>query len=273
MITVQSSNFGQSTTIRATVKTGKYHVRSHIHQFSEIVFVLEGEIRISVDGKEEIAKAGDVALIPPFHFHDYYTPEYCKIWLAVFSNDFVSDFSNDGEFYYHGEKSVFTPSQIVAQLLESRMIDTNEEIVNCDARTFRNIKVAIYAVWEEYTRCTENFATVRKSGSLSTALKVVAHLKDHYTEKTSLELVAKQLGYNPEYISRCLSEIKGMNFRYLVNSFRVDRAKMLLLTTNRTMADIAIGCGFSGERSFHRTFLAMVGMTPGEYKKKGNWRI
>ena len=238
-----------------------------------MLFVLEGEIRISVDGKEEIAKAGDVALIPPFHFHDYYTPEYCKIWLAVFSNDFISDFSNNGEFYYSAEKSVFTPSPLVAELLKSRMMDTGEAIVACDAPTFRNMKVALYAVWEEYTRATENFTTLKKSGSLSTALKVVSYLREHYTEKTSLESVAKHLGYNHEYISRCLSEIKGMNFRYLVNSFRVDRAKILLMTTDRTVADVAVECGFSGERSFHRTFLAMVGLTPGEYKKKGSWRI
>ena len=151
MITVQSSNFGQSTAIRATVKKGRYQLRPHIHQFSEIVYVIKGEIRISVDGKEEIAKAGDIALIPPFHFHDYYTPEYCEIWLAVFSNDFVSDFSTDGEFYYRGEKSVFTPSPLIKELLEERMMNTNEEIVVCDAPAFRRMKVALYAVWEIYS--------------------------------------------------------------------------------------------------------------------------
>ena len=43
MITVQSSNFGQSTAIRATVKKGRYQLRPHIHQFSEIVYVIKGE--------------------------------------------------------------------------------------------------------------------------------------------------------------------------------------------------------------------------------------
>ena len=244
-----------------------------MHQFSEMVFVLEGEIRINLDGREEIAKAGDIAVIPPFHFHDYFTPEYCRIWLAVFSNDFISDFANNGEFYYSAERTVFTPTPLVSELLKSRMIDTEEQITVCDASTFRNVKVALYAAWEEYTRAVESFTTVKKSGSLSTALKVVSHLRDHYTEKISLESVARELGYNPEYVSRCLSEIRGVNFRYLVNSFRVDKAKILLLTTDRTISDVASECGFSGERTFHRTFLAMVGLTPGAYKKKENWRI
>ena len=58
-----------------------------------------------------------------------------------------------------------------------------------------------------------------------------------------------------------------MNFRTLLNSFRVERSKELLRKTQDKIIDIALECGFSCERSFHRAFLSIMGTTPGEYRK------
>ncbi|MBQ8380273.1 MAG: AraC family transcriptional regulator [Clostridia bacterium] len=273
MITVQSSNFGFTGTLRTSVKKGKYEMRSHLHQFSELLLVLDGEITVSKDGKEETARAGDVVIVPPFALHGFYTPSYSHIWLAVFSNDFISDFSQDTEYYYNTGRSVFTPSNEVLNLLKSRMIDTKEELITCDREQFRMIKAALYAVHEEYARTVPEFKVLKKSGALSTALKVISYMREHFREKVSLVGVAKELNYNPEYVSRCLGEIRGMNFRYLLNSIRADHAKLYLLHTERTVADIAVECGFSGERSFHRVFASMTGLTPGEFRRKRDHRL
>ena len=44
------------------------------------------------------------------------------------------------------------------------------------------------------------------------------------------------------------------------------RGKELLITENLRNIDIAMECGYTNERSFHRAFLQMTGMTPGAYR-------
>ena len=103
-----------------------------------------------------------------------------------------------------------------------------------------------------------------KRDALSSTL---LYMSEHFSEDISLISVAEALGYTSTYISHCISVIPGMNFRKLLNSLRVDRAKLSILKGNLKMIDIALECGFSGERSFNRAFLEIAGMTPSNYKK------
>jgi methylphosphotriester-DNA--protein-cysteine methyltransferase len=266
MIGVQVSNFGFESALRCTTKNGQYFIGEHIHQFSEIVLVREGEILVTVDGKEEIARAGDIVFITPFRQHSFSTPVYSSLWLAVFSNDFIRDFGSDADLDYVGERSVFTPSKVLFDFLSDKLIDSSERFIIYDRRIYRTMRAAIYAVYEEYTRTVPSSDTVARAQT-SVIFKILRYLSTHFKENVTLSSAAKELGYNPEYISHCLSEIKDMNFRYLLNSFRIDYAKNLLLSTKRTVEDIAVESGFSGERSFHRTFYSMIGKTPGEYRR------
>ena len=80
--------------------------------------------------------------------------------------------------------------------------------------------------------------------------------------------IGKALGYNPKYLSQCLSVLPEISFPTILNSLRVDYAKSLLLKSNFKIIDIAYECGFESEQSFHRAFLKIAGMTPGEYRKR-----
>jgi AraC family transcriptional regulator len=48
---------------------------------------------------------------------------------------------------------------------------------------------------------------------------------------------------------------------------RVNRAKELLLQTDRSLLDIAMECGFFDQSHFNKTFRAATNLSPGEYRK------
>ena len=126
MLRVLISNFGMNSALRCSTKKGQYSVEAHIHQFSEIVFVKQGTLTATVDGVKEIAKAGDLAFISAFRSHALAASPDAEIWICVFSNDFINDFATEGDVYYMGEHSVFTPSDMVRDFFVSRFIDTAE---------------------------------------------------------------------------------------------------------------------------------------------------
>lgn len=268
MATVHVSNFGFETALRCSTKKGQYFIEPHLHQFPEIVYVKKGKLSITVDGTEEIAYENDMAFINAFRTHTLSSTPDSEIWICVFSNDFISDFKTEGDVYYIGERSVFTPSDMVREFFVSRFIDSAERFLDYNAAVFRSMRAGIYAVYEEYTRLVPSSALPKNTEKRSVISRTLKYIHKNFRSQISLVSLARDLGYNPEYISHALSAIEGMNFRFLVNSFRVEHSKSLLISSKRTIPDIAEECGFSSERSFHRVFKSIIGKTPGEYRNE-----
>lgn len=80
--------------------------------------------------------------------------------------------------------------------------------------------------------------------------------------------VAEALGINRNAISACINA-KGSTFNQLVNDYRLQHAKELLLSeSGMKMAIIGLESGFANERSFFRVFKDATGMTPKEWAAK-----
>jgi AraC-like DNA-binding protein len=270
VIIVQESNFSNASAIKCSSKRGKYSLGEHIHQFSEIVFVNEGSLNVTVDGKTETANQNDIIVISPLQVHSFDTPEFCSITLFLFSNDLLPEFIITDKAFLCGERAVFTPSYELLVYIKNKIPNTKERIVGMDSENvqlFRQIKASVFAIYEEYSRNVSLSEAKAKSNLL---LRVLVWMRAHFTENVTMEDAARDLGYTVGYISHCLDRLENMNFRWLLNSIRIEHARALLVKNDAKIIDIALQCGFTCERSFHRVFHSMVGLTPGEYRKVGS---
>ena len=254
------------TIVRCGYHDGKYNDAPHLHQFSELIWVFAGELEMTVDGDTVTATAGQVILVPPFSVHSFRTPEYCRIWICVYSNDFALGFLGNEDLYARWSTPVHTLSDGLVGYLESiRFIDTCLAFDWTDS-CCRVVRAAIGAVFEEYLR---SVTRVEKTGRENALSRTLIYIGMHYREPITLASVCEAIGYTPCYVSHCFDALGGMNFRTLVNTLRIEYSKILLVTTSFKLIDVALESGFSGERSFFRAFSRIVGMTPGEYRRNG----
>ena len=49
---------------------------------------------------------------------------------------------------------------------------------------------------------------------------------------------------------------------------RIERAKVLLLSTNESILDIGLALGFHDQSHFYKTFKSFTGMSPSDYRNK-----
>lgn len=261
---LQEWYFGYRKATSSQYQEGKYEYAEHIHYFLEVLCVLDGEIEVTVNGKTETAKRGDLAVILPFQPHGYHTPDYCKLWLGIIPPTWLPDFFSTDKFYYTAKKSVFTPSPAVFAYIREKTPPPHwkkEETISPDL--FRQIKTLYYVVFEEYfAKVSLNSANL-KTNAISS---VYMYIYDHYQENLTLKKVAAEVGYSPNYISSCLSVIPNANFRTILNSARVEHAKELLTSTDMKIVDIAFDSGFLSENVFYGIFEKLVGMTPRRYR-------
>ena len=262
---VQSTNFGGSSIVRCGVHTGTHNYGAHIHQFPEVVVVLEGSIESTCDGITETANAGDVIVISPFRIHSTYTPEYCKILISVFSNDFVSEFFDDKTIYLNAGSTVFHPSPAVfAYFCENHTPELARRFTVERRRSdYRTLKATLYAVLDEYFR---KYTPSEKPIVTSALSATLLYISEHFREDLSLGSVAEALGYRPGYLSHCLDVLPGIRFPDLLGAMRVEYAKTLLSQTEVPLIDIAMDSGFPTERTFYRAFAKFAGVTPGAYR-------
>lgn len=83
----------------------------------------------------------------------------------------------------------------------------------------------------------------------------------------SLEETAVHFGMSPAKMKRLLSEEDG-SYQQICNDLREETSTHLLLTTNRSIADIGIMLGFSQPSSFVRSFKRWTGETPQQYRHR-----
>ncbi|WP_240633271.1 response regulator transcription factor [Paenibacillus montanisoli] len=97
--------------------------------------------------------------------------------------------------------------------------------------------------------------------------KSIQFMKENVEEDISREDVAAYVHLNPAYLSRLFKKETGRNLiDYLIET-KVNRAKLLLDTTDMTVSAIAQQVGYSNFSHFTRTFKKHTGVNPQEYRK------
>lgn len=86
----------------------------------------------------------------------------------------------------------------------------------------------------------------------------------------TLTSVSEELGVSSHQLSSFLNNYYGQNFNDYINTFRIEKAKKLLLKEReRTVLEIGFQVGFNTSSTFYKAFQRKVGMAPGKYRKQG----
>ncbi len=87
----------------------------------------------------------------------------------------------------------------------------------------------------------------------------------------NLTTVAEKLGTSIHDTSYLINEVTGSNFYNYINTFRVEEAKKLLVSSKAdklNMLGIAFESGFNSKTTFNTAFKKIVGLSPSEYAKQ-----
>lgn len=84
----------------------------------------------------------------------------------------------------------------------------------------------------------------------------------------SLDLCATRLGYHPDYIRGIFRREAGINFSEYLSSFRLQKAKEMLVDTELKISEIAERLRYNNSQNFIRYSRKQEGMTLGQYREK-----
>lgn len=98
--------------------------------------------------------------------------------------------------------------------------------------------------------------------------QIVNWMKKNIKNQISNELLAEKLGLNVRTFSRRFKKALNTTPNQYLQELRVQEAKELLITTNKSFNEITFDVGFFNESSFRKLFKKQTSLNPSEFRKK-----
>ncbi|UJF33906.1 helix-turn-helix transcriptional regulator [Paenibacillus hexagrammi] len=96
------------------------------------------------------------------------------------------------------------------------------------------------------------------------------YVEAHYMEDLSLDTVAANLFFSPNYLTLMFKQHLGTTFSKYLSDFRMKKALELLQNSDLKVYEIAPRTGFKDDKYFYRVFKNRFGMTPDEYRRNNH---
>jgi transcriptional regulator GlxA family with amidase domain len=86
-------------------------------------------------------------------------------------------------------------------------------------------------------------------------------------EEIPLSRLANECGLSVRHFARAFRQSTGYSPHRWLLKHRVDHARELLSNRALSLPDVAFSCGFADQSHFTRVFTAMVGVSPGAWRR------
>lgn len=113
----------------------------------------------------------------------------------------------------------------------------------------------------------------RNTLNVDTVTKFEGLLKEYFTRNTQpdkglveVKYFAEKMNLSSKYLSDVLKRETGKGVQEHINLHLIEKAKAELLTTNKSVAEIAFDLGFEYPQYFSRLFKQKEGLTPTEFR-------
>jgi AraC-like DNA-binding protein len=110
----------------------------------------------------------------------------------------------------------------------------------------------------------------RVPGILSNIILLMEKDKLYQEPELTLQALSDKLGIQSYQASQAINDGLQKNFYDLVNGYRVEEAKRLLLdprNSNYTILSVGFEAGFNSKTTFHTVFKKLTGLTPTEFRE------
>lgn len=97
--------------------------------------------------------------------------------------------------------------------------------------------------------------------------KIQEYIREHYSDRLTLDDIAGHVYLSRSYASTLFKAQAGCGIFEYLNAVRVDRACAMLRDTDRSLAEVAQGCGFEDQSYFNRVFKKAMRLSPLQYRK------
>ncbi len=250
----------------------------HDHDYFEIECVLNGEARHHSLFGDYLIGTNDIILIPPHVKHDLdVIGRGTIVNLGIRSSTFRSEFSdllkNDIGIASYFEKimyGTFNSEVIIKDSLDDFLIELilmiykNQKTASADSSRIGNHLITCF-ISRMFERSRPDLIYDITQSSDIKASQIRKYIYEHL-DSVTLEELSNVFYMSPAYLSRYLKANLRVTFSDILKEARIDKAKELLIKTDRSILEISEMVGYSSQSHFIHVFHKSTGISPLQYR-------
>lgn len=253
----------------------------HYHEYIEILYSLNSDSTVYINGKLVDFKTGDLMIINSGENHD--------LWHKIDNTNYIV-IKVLPEVLYSNDLSVFEMKYLMPFIIENsknKRFFSKEEIGN------NYIHHLVSEIMEEWIEGNYGYEIAIRSNVLKLFLWVLRYWKNNHLSSLDmfdysdeiLRIVSKALEYvsknyveiterdvadycnlSYSYFSRIFKKVMKQSFSEYLNSYRITKAEQLLSSTDKSISEISEILGFSTPSYFIHQFKTKREMSPKQYR-------
>jgi AraC-like DNA-binding protein len=158
------------------------------------------------------------------------------------------------------------PSVLVLIVTENGDEDVAVEAFRSDARNYLKKPFRKNILPGSETRVEPRMPSTVTLSQHHNIQQAVRFINDNYRTDIRLDAAARESGMSPAHFSRIFKKVMDLSYQDYLNNRRITKAKYLLRTSPRSVAEIAVSLGFADATGFGRIFKKLTGQTPSAYR-------
>ncbi|MDA3959720.1 MAG: AraC family transcriptional regulator [Planctomycetota bacterium] len=263
-------------------------VAMHGHDFHELVITVRGSASHCIErGDEQCSRRlapGDVFVLAPNERHAYDEPKGLEVVNCLFrpscldarmdelvAIDGLHDLLVVEPLCRHkpgGERLRLAPASrrsVVAECeaLELELQQTASGYRSVAINRFMTVLILLARDWVQ----AGPGQRAALDGQHAAVADAIALIEAQHGTELRLEDIAREAHLSPHYLSQLFHQQTGQSPWDYLTQVRIERAKDLLRTTDRSITEIAFAVGFNDSSYFARVFKTREGQTPLKWRK------
>lgn len=247
----------------------------HLHTDVELLYVVEGRIRVKLKDTIFTLDRDDVLVINSSIQHSIETVEKSIICSIKYDYQIlVHILKKPNSFFLCNSATDKTKSYLeIIMLCRDIVYQHVTSLKKTDSLMYSMLYKLLDELVEHHmvddtnTEISENYDADEK-------LQIIIHyVHTNYQDGISLSDLAKQMYTSTSTLSRLFKKQTGTYFAEYVNQVRTRYAIDELLYTEKNMTKIAMDCGFSNASAFTKVFREIYNMAPTEYRQKMKGKV
>jgi AraC-like DNA-binding protein len=251
--------------------------------FIRIYYVMEGEAMLHLPDQDVRLRPHHMYVIPAYTVHSYECHGFFDHYYLHVYEGFKNEMNLQEVFELpaeveggEGAASIF--KYLCNRLPEACLPNSNPNSYDTSAQTSDYVqRYRDMALWEKMAlrgamlMIMSRFireASPRVWTHDERMKRVLEHIHAHISDSVDVELLAGVACVTKPYFIKLFKREFGFSPVQYINRKKVERAELLLFTSDKTVKEVAYTLGFSDENYFIRLFRKHTDTTPQEYRRR-----
>ncbi|MBR2021945.1 MAG: helix-turn-helix transcriptional regulator [Clostridia bacterium] len=239
----------------------------HFHEETELVYVLDGSLGVTLENRSFILKEGEICIFTPGIIHNLYSFEPNRTFvMKLYSVIDLGNIQLENIVVGRENENYEKLREYIGDIIrEDREKNAGYELcVNINAQ-----RIFLLILRNMKYKKLEDAAKIQLANKNEFLNSVTAFLEEHYAQELTLEEAARHLSYTKSYFCHYFKHITGVTFWRYYTIFRLEKAlQMMKECPKKKLIEISESAGFKNVRSFNQSFKEYHHCTPREYMKR-----